>query len=358
MDLTGLDLGAWLTESDAVVLLYEYDCVAQVFIGHVVHPMREVRYGRDGGLVSCCFLAGESQTVEHEQKLHAALHLDRKLDLENDAVYVTNIVEWMERSGEAALAPPRQYNFETQEWNPVPAAQAPHEDWVEITDLNHVLRAGIDYIDENGMGWWTKQTNDPLLSIAVMGACHPSSTFKFRCLREHHPNFAPARRQDSAGAGIYDEVPPPIHPEINEEKLKEVADRKTLDDPLSRFNVPEPPAELEVIPAPLREWRVLTPGGCWETVVADEVCTCNTSVDMYQNKRQVGFFVNPQAVIAGREVDTKPAVPIITIEQLIPLSDSLDHLYRLIVHGVSSVAEKDAVRACIERFNNLVKFSK
>lgn len=93
MVLTGFDLGAWLTGSGAVVLLYEYDEVTQVFIGYVVHPMREVRYGKDGRLVSCCFLPGESQTVEHEQNLHKWLHLDRKLG-DVDAIITVNQVEW------------------------------------------------------------------------------------------------------------------------------------------------------------------------------------------------------------------------------------------------------------------------
>lgn len=272
MELTGLDLGAWLTESGAVVLLYEYDEVTQVFLGYVVHPMREVRYGKDGRLVSCCFLAGESQTVEHEQKLHAGLHLDKKLDLENDAICVANIVEWMERSSKAVLAP--------------------------------------------------------------------------------------ARRQDSAGAGIYDEQPPLVNTyadrTLNASRLLQDA----VDDPLSRFNVPEPPAEIEVVRPPLREWRVLTPGGCWETLKADEVMTCNTSVDMYRDGEQVGFFVNPQAVIAGCEVDVKPAIPIVTIEQLTPLGDALGVLRRVAKSNTCSVAVEQAVIACTERFNNLVKFSK
>lgn len=326
MNLTGLDLGAWLTKSAAVVLLPEYDEVSQVFIGHVVHPMREVRYGKDGRLVSCCFLPGESQTVEHEQKLHDALHLDRKLDLEDDAISVVNLTEWLKGCGSPTPAPPG--------------------DWVEITDANHVLRPNIDWVSQDGLDWWTKMLGE---TVAAVRASFPLSTFRFRCLREHHPNFAPARRQDSAGAGIYDEQPPLVNTyadrTLNASRLLQnvVEGAKPLFD--------DPAASIEVVPPPLREWRVLTPGGCWETVKADVVTTCNTSVDMYRNGQQVGFFVNPQAAIAGREVDPKPVVPSIDVA---PLGDALDHLYRLLVHGTSSVAEKDAVKACVERFNNLV----
>lgn len=55
----------------------------------------------------------------------------------------------------------------------------------------------------------------------------------------------------------------------------------------------------------LREWRVLTPGGCWETVNADVVTSRNTSVDMYRGGELVAFFVDPQAVIAGKLVETE-----------------------------------------------------
>ena len=124
MNLNGLDLGAWITASGAVVLLTEYDEVTMVLIGHVVHPMREVRYGKDGRLVSCCFLPGESQTVEHEQQLHEWLHLDRRLDTDNDAIYVTNMTEWLERNSVVRRA----------------VAPAPHEDRVGIIDFSEDRR--------------------------------------------------------------------------------------------------------------------------------------------------------------------------------------------------------------------------
>lgn len=347
MDLTGLDLGAWLTKSGAVVLLSEYDEVTHVFIGHVVHPMREVRYGKDGRLVSCCLLPGESQTVEHEQQLHDCLHLDRKLD-DDMAVVVVNSMEWnhLVRSREVGATMTRML-VESGE----PVAQAPHEDWVEITDPNHVLRPNIDWLNQDGLGWWLKMKTSE--TIEQVGNDFPLSTFKFRCLRHHHPDFAPARRQDSAGAGIYDEMPPLVNTYAD----RTLNASRLLQDAVDEAKVvlDTPPAEIEVIPPPLREWRVLTPGGCWETVVADEVCTCNISVDMYRNKRQVGFFVNPQAVIAGSEVDSKPAVPTVTIDLLTPLGDAIGVLRKVAKSNTCSVAVEQAVMACLERFDNLVK---
>jgi len=59
------------------------------------------------------------------------------------------------------------------------------EDWVEITDLNHVDRPNIDEWD-NGYGVWRKTTaHTNLMSLKDLKATHPKA--KYRCKRKDLP---------------------------------------------------------------------------------------------------------------------------------------------------------------------------
>lgn len=238
MNLTGLDLGAWLTKSGTIVLLTYYDEVVHMLVGHTVHPMRKVRYGKDGRLVSCCFLPGESQTVEHEQKLHEGLHLDKMLG-DVDAVITVNQVEW-EKSYAGS-----------------PATPAPHEDWVEITDPRHVLRKGIDQIFSYAHCGFVPVDGSAGMTVGEL----LQKGYQSRCLREHHPGFAPARRQDSAGAGIYDEMPPLVNTyadrTLNASKLLKDAVNEAKD------VFTDSSANIEVIPPTEYRFHVCTAESDW-----------------------------------------------------------------------------------------------
>jgi len=330
MNLNGLDLGAWITASGAVVLLTEYDEVTMVLIGHVVHPMREVRYGKDGRLVSCCFLPGESQTVDHEQKLHEGLHLKEKVD------------------PDAALLAVSQEEWEESYIGDVP----PSEDWVEITDPNHVLRAGIDYISENGLDWWTKIiSHDSIMDVCTT---FPRATFKFRCLRHHHPYFVPARRQDSAGAGIYDEMPPLVNTYADRTLNASRLLKDAVDEAKSVFDTP---ASIEVVPPTEYRFSICTADSDWN-IRGTHFEWFDGFLVVYLRDDCVAWIRNAESCTRENSYP-KPAAPAVTIDLLTPLGDSLERLLQVVmIREGGLIPYTDVIastKACLERFKNLWK---
>ena len=334
MDLTGLDLGAWLTKSGAVVLVTEYDCVTQVFIGFVVHPMREVRYGKDGRLVSCCFLQGESQTVGHEQKLHEGLHLDRRLD-GDEAVVVISKEEWVN----------------SYPAGPTPVAPASHEDWVEITDPGHVLRPNIDWVSQDGLDWWTKIiSHDSIMDVCTT---FPRATFKFRCLRKHHPDFAPANRQDSAGAGIYDEMPPLVNTYADRTLNASRLLKDAVDEAKSVFDTP---ASIEVVPPTEYRFSICTADSDWN-IRGTHFEWFDGFLVVYLRDDCVAWIRNAESCTRENSYP-KPAAPTVTID-LEPLGDSLERLLQVVmIREGGLIPYTDVIastKACLERFKNLWK---
>ena len=335
MNLNGLDLGAWITASGAVVLLTEYDEVTMVLIGHVVHPMREVRYGKDGRLVSCCFLPGESQTVDHEQKLHEGLHLDRRLD-GDEAVVVISKEEWVN----------------SYPAGPTPVAPASHEDWVEITDPGHVLRPNIDWVSQDGLDWWTKIiSHDSIMDVCTT---FPRATFKFRCLRQHHPNFTPARRQDSAGAGIYDEMPPLVNTYADRTLNASRLLKDAVDEAKSVFDTP---ASIEVVPPTEYRFSICTADSDWN-IRGTHFEWFDGFLVVYLRDDCVAWIRNAESCTRENSYP-KPAAPTVTIDLLTPLGDSLERLLQVVmIREGGLIPYTDVIastKACLERFKNLWK---
>ena len=230
---------------------------------------------------------------------------------------------------------------------PTPAAPASHEDWVEITDPNHVLRAGIDYISENGLDWWTKIiSHDSIMDVCTT---FPRATFKFRCLRKHHPDFAPANRQDSAGAGTYDEMPPLVNTYADRTLNASRLLKDAVDEAKSVFDTP---ASIEVVPPTEYRFSICTADSDWN-IRGTHFEWFDGFLVVYLRDDCVAWIRNAESCTRENSYP-KPAAPTVTID-LEPLGDVLRRLQYLIQNDAASAVIGETMRACNVLFNDLAK---